>query len=74
MKKNDNSSSHIRKTTKAENEELMNIMREIAQKEREAQQAEYQRIINEPDAGYTPPLLTRCCHWPKRDCLKRNSL
>ena len=54
MEKNDNSSSYIRKTTKAEHEELMNIMREIAQKEREAQQAEYQRIINEPDAGYNP--------------------
>ena len=54
MKKNDNNNSRIRKTTKAEHEELMNIMREIAQKEREAQQAEYQRIINEPDAGHTP--------------------
>lgn len=31
MKKNDNNHSHIRKTTKAEHEELMNIMREIAQ-------------------------------------------
>lgn len=29
--KNDNNHSHIRKTTKAEHEELMNIMREIAQ-------------------------------------------
>lgn len=54
MKKTDNKSSHIRKTTKAEHEELMNIMREIALKEREAQQAEYQRIINEPDAGHNP--------------------
>lgn len=31
MKKNDNNHSHIRKITKAEHEELMNIMREIAQ-------------------------------------------
>ena len=54
MRNPDNNHSHTRKTTKAEHEELMNIMREIAQKEREAQQAEYQRIINEPDAGHNP--------------------
>lgn len=54
MRGADNNNSHIRKTTEAEHEELMNIMREIAQKEREAQQAEYQRIINEPDAGHNP--------------------
>ena len=43
-----------RKTTEAEHEELMKIMREVAQKEREAQLAEYQKIINEPDAWTNP--------------------
>lgn len=49
MKEPTNKNTNARKTTKAEHEELMKIMRDIAKKEREAQLAEYQRIINESE-------------------------
>ena len=54
-----NKNTNARKTTKAEHEELMNIMRDIAKKEREAQLAEYQRIINEAEGCPTPEAFNK---------------
>ena len=54
MKEPTNKNTNIRKTTKDEHEELMKIMRDIAKKEREAQLAEYQRIIDESEGCHTP--------------------
>ena len=54
MKAPDNKDLHIIKSTEAEHEELMKIMCDIAKQEREAQLAEYQRIINESEGCPTP--------------------
>ena len=54
MTENDKKNTDVRKTTKAEHEELMKIMRDIAKQERQAQLEEYQKIINETDAWHNP--------------------
>ena len=54
MKEPTNKNTNVRKTTKAEHEELMNIMRDIAKKEKESQLAEYRRIIDESEGCHAP--------------------